>query len=319
MANKPKAWRVQKDDGSSFEVQADGPGPAKSPGSFMFDQALGMLVKYVQKEPERDTASFSFDRRDGRPVRFVVAGCIHATRACPAAVSGLVAFILERRPDVVCVNGDLYDLESFMGSHPGHGEPIADDIDAGLHILRIIAEACAEVGALLVFLEGNHEQRLSRHTSSSDEIRAYAAHQLLERIRSTVAGFNGVYVPYDGIFQGFRICGIVLITHGTIYNVSAPRDMAEMYAKQGVRYVYFNHTHGIGIAVGRRDDAPVGINCGNLLRTSLMGYAHSRRQTFAWSQGFGLGVIVGDNCVASVYVHPRQLEGAVWPIPNWPI
>lgn len=295
---------------------------ATKPKGFMFDQALGMLGNYVQADTDTDPSLFHYINPDPnkRWTRFVVAGCIHATRACPAAVTGLVAFIRIQKPDVVCINGDLYDLEAYMGSKQGHGEPIEDDIDAGLHILRIIIEACREVGAKLVFLEGNHEARLAATTTHSDERVAYGAAQLLQKLRDAVEQYAlGVYVPYNGIYQGYRICGVVLITHGTIYNVSAARDMAEMYARDGVRYVYFNHTHGIGKALGRRDDAPVGVNCGNLLRPSLMGYAHGRRQTFAWGQGYGLGMTDGRVCHPGVFIHPKVDEGDAWEIPNWPI
>lgn len=292
----------------------------KKPKGFMFNEALGMLGNYVQANPEDNAALFNHTEPLPKWTRFVVAGCIHATRACPAAVAGLVAFIRERKPDVVCLNGDLYDLEAYMGSKHGHGEPVEDDVDAGLHILRIVIEACREVGAKLVFLEGNHEARLSNMANHADERVAYGAAQLLHKLKDAVEAYErGIYVPYSGIFQGYRICGVVLITHGTIFNQSATRDMAEMYAKAGVRYVYFNHTHGIGLSVGRRDDAPIGINCGNLLRTILMGYSHNRRQTFSWAQGFGFGVTDGDVCYPGVYVHPKSLEGETWTTPNWPV
>lgn len=284
----------------------------------MYKQALEMLRHKVLPTPGKDASAFSYHREG--TVRFVVAGCIHATRACPAAVEGLVTFIRLRQPDVVCLNGDLYDLECFMGSKGGEGEPAADDIDAGLCILRIVIAACREVGAKLVFLEGNHEARLSRHAAGNDEIRAIAAHLLLEKIRAALAEYeDSVYVPYDGIYQGYRICGINLITHGTIFNQQAPRDMAEMYALEGVRYVWFNHTHGAGLAVGRRDDSPVGFNCGNLLRRILMSYSNGRRQSFAWSQAFGIGVTDGSVTYGAVHIHPHNREGETWDIPNWPI
>ena len=252
-------------------------------------------------------------------VRFLVFGCIHATRACPFAVDAVINFILKNRPDVVCINGDLYDLEAFMGGARGEGEPISEDIDAGTDILIRIAEACQQVGAKLVFLEGNHEHRLRRYLNSSNEIVALAAQLLLQRLEELVRKHGGTYVPYDGIYQGYRIAGIVLVTHGTIFNQQAPRDMAEMYAKGGVRYVIFNHTHGIGSAIGRRDDAPQGYNAGNLLRRQLMTYAHGRRQTFAWNQGYAFGDTDGETANVYLHIHPQELEGQSWRTPSYPI
>ena len=262
--------------------------------------------------------TFHYRKQDGKPVRFLVFGCIHATRACPHAVQAVVDFILKNRPDVVCINGDLYDLEAFMGGARGEGEPVADDIDAGTAIFQRVAAASKKAGATLVMLEGNHEQRLRRYISSSNEVVAIAAQMLLHRLEELVRKAGGIYVPYDGIFQGYRIAGVVLVTHGTIFNQMAPRDMAEMYAKGGVRYVIFNHTHGAGVAIGRRDDAPIGVNAGNLLRRRLMGYAHGRRQTFAWNQAYAYGETDGETAHILLHIHPQELEGKPWRTPRWP-
>lgn len=250
-------------------------------------------------------------------IKFLVFGCIHATRACPKGVDAVVAFIIKNSPDVVVINGDLYDMEAFMGGAKGDGEPVSDDIDAGLSILKRVAAACKKVGAKLIFLEGNHEQRLRRYINSNNEIVAYAAQQLLWKLEEEVRKAGGTYVPYDGIFQQYLITKCLMVTHGSIFNQMSARDMAEMYAKGGVRYVVYNHTHGISMAVGRRDDAPVGYNAGNLLQVSLMGYSHNRRQTFAWSQGFAYGVATDDVAYVNTHIHPKQLEGKEWEVPRY--
>ena len=254
----------------------------------------------------------------GKRIRFLVFGCIHATRACPHAVQAVIDFILKNKPDVVCINGDLYDLEAFMGNARGDGEPVAEDIDAGTEIFIRIANACRKVGAQIVFLEGNHEQRLRRYVNSSNEIVAVAAQMILQRLEELVRKAGGIFVPYDGIYQGYRICGVVLVTHGTIFNQQAPRDMAEMYSKGGVGYVIFNHTHGAGSAVGRRDDAPLGYNAGNLLRRKLMTYASNRRQTFAWNQAYAYGDTDGETANIQLHIHPQALEGKPWRTPCYP-
>jgi hypothetical protein len=78
--------------------------------------------------------------------------------------------------------------------------------------------------------------------------------------------------------------------------------------------VIFGHTHSPGIAKGRRDDAPTGINVGTLTRMACMDYANSRRKTFSWGQAICYGEYADDLIVPTLYVHPQELAGQPWRI-----
>ena len=251
--------------------------------------------------------------------RFLVVGCIHSTRACPVAVQSIVDFILRWKPDVVVVNGDLLDLEAFMGSVKDRDgvEPVADDVDEGIRILNLIADACLQVGAHLVFNEGNHEARLWRAISGNNETAAFAAFRIQSDIKAVVRRAGGTYVEYRGIWTGYLLGETLLITHGSVFNVNAARDMAQAYAKGGISTVIFNHTHSPGWAIGNRDDSPMGINAGTLQRRAspLASYSDGRLKTFSWMPGCAFGEFADDVAVPSLYVHPLTLEGKPWRLP----
>jgi predicted phosphodiesterase len=239
--------------------------------------------------------------------RFLVVGCIHSTRACPIAVQSIVDFILRWKPGVVVVNGDLLDLEAFMGSVKDRDgvEPVADDV------------ACIAVGAHLVFNEGNHEARLWRAISSNNETAAFAAFRIQQDIKQVVRRAGGTYVEYRGIWTGYLLGSTLLVTHGSIFNVNAARDMATAYARGGISTVIFNHTHSPGWAIGNRDDAPMGLNAGHLQRRAspLASFADNRLKTFSWMPGCAYGEFADDVAVPSLYVHPLTLEGQPWRLP----
>ena len=251
--------------------------------------------------------------------RFLVVGCIHSTRACPVAVQSIVDFILRWKPNVVVVNGDLLDLEAFMGSVKDRDgvEPVADDVDEGIRILNLIADACIAVGAHLVFNEGNHEARLWRAISGNNETAAFAAFRIQADIKAVVRRAGGTYVEYRGIWTGYLLGDTCLITHGSIFNVNAARDMAQAYASNGISCVIFNHTHSPGWSIGNRDDAPMGINAGTLQRRAhhLASFADGRLKTFSWMPGCAYGEFADDVCVPALYVHPLALEGQPWRLP----
>lgn len=93
--------------------------------------------------------------------------------------------------------------------------------------------------------------------------------------------------------------------------------MAEMYCKDGVGVVISAHTHAPGMAMGRRDDNPLGVNVGTLTRRACMDYANNRRKTFSWGQAICFGEYCDDLLIPTLYVQPLALIEAdqPWRIP----
>lgn len=240
--------------------------------------------------------------------RFAVVSCSHGPYIDPVARKSVASFIKSFKPHRFDHAGDFTDLSAMMGNGAGNGDPLGPDVDEGLAFLE---ELKAYKDLELVIHEGNHEARLRRLSKSRNEVVAECAQSLLLDIELKAKALHARYVPYRGIWEGARI-GNGLITHGSIYNESACRDMAEMYCKGGISVVIFGHTHSPGMSMGRRDDNPLGINVGTLTRRACLDYANSRRKTFSWGQAICYGEYCDDLVVPTLYVHPLSLIGQPW-------
>lgn len=242
--------------------------------------------------------------------RFAVVGCSHGHFIDPVARKAVTDFIKDYKPHRFDHAGDFTDLSPLMGGGKGEGDPLRPDVDEGLAFLE---ELKAYKDLELVIHEGNHEARLRRLSNSNNEVVAECAQALLNEVETKAKLLKARYVEYKGIWSGDRI-GNGLVTHGTIFNENACRDMAEMYCRGGISVVFFAHTHCPGMAMGRRDDTPLGINVGTLTRRACMDYANSRRKTLSWGQAIAYGEYCDDLVVPTLYVHPLTLIGQPWRI-----
>jgi predicted phosphodiesterase len=197
--------------------------------------------------------------------------------------------------------GDFVDVEALMGGGAGHGEPLAPDIAGGVRFL--------EDGEFNVVINGNHEDRIWRLTRSKNEVVAELSQYLKHDIEQTVQKLKADHVPYTGVFQKYML-GTGLFTHGTIYNESAPRDMAEMYVEADA--VFFGHTHSPGIALARNSRRTIGINVGTLKLRGSSDYAKGRRKTLSWGQAIAYGEYCDTGIQPSLYIHPLEMSGQPW-------
>ena len=117
---------------------------------------------------------------------------------------------------------------------------------------------------------------------------------------------NALLIPYTGVWQFYQLANYKF-THGTIYNETAARDMAEMYGN-----VIFAHTHKPTQAVGRRIDSPIGISVGTLTRRGAMDHANTRRSTLGWGQGFVYGEYNDNSLYPQLHSHDN---GPEWHLP----
>jgi hypothetical protein len=137
------------------------------------------------------------------------------------------------------------------------------------------------------------------------ELSQYLKHD----IEQTVQKLKADHVPYTGVFQKYML-GTGLFTHGTIYNESAPRDMAEMYVEADA--VFFGHTHSPGIALARNSRRTIGINVGTLKLRGSSDYAKGRRKTLSWGQAIAYGEYCDTGIQPSLYIHPLEMSGQPW-------
>lgn len=88
---------------------------------------------------------------------------VHVPEHDPKAFAAWLAWAKVERPDELIIGGDFLELEA-CSEHGGVPRPraLVDEIKAGRAVLAQIREALPD--ARMVYLEGNHETRLSRIT-----------------------------------------------------------------------------------------------------------------------------------------------------------
>lgn len=140
------------------------------------------------------------------------------------------------RPHVTVVGGDLLDCAAF--STYQREEPdenaFSDEIAPARAFLRGVYARTRED---LVFIEGNHERRLSRWLARTGEAgRALYSHVTARRLLSE--GLPAMrWVPYG---KAYRASRQLLVTHGWYAGVNAMRKHLDA-AKP--RSIVFHHTH----------------------------------------------------------------------------
>jgi predicted phosphodiesterase len=159
------------------------------------------------------------------------------------------------KPHETVILGDFFDCYS-VSRHDK--DPLKNygllkqELARGQEALREIQRATK--GAKLVFLEGNHENRIPRF------INAYA--DKLAGILETrdILGLpkNCLFIPYGQ--GGFYRMGKLLATHGTIFNRHVAAGMIAKYGHS----VVFGHTHRVQHAVSKNINGEVfeGFNIG---------------------------------------------------------
>lgn len=226
--------------------------------------------------------------------RFFGVSCSHAQMVDRSAWDAMLQAKKAFDPDFTFHLGDFIDTTCWRSGASGSdlAEDYRGDVATGLiHLDQMQPQ---------LVLSGNHEARLWRELGNKDGRIAGLADELIKHIRSQVKQWGAEFVEYDGILQG-RYLGNYLLTHGTIYNQMACRDMAEMYGN-----VIFGHTHTAGSAAGRRTDRPNGINIGTLTDVRSMDYAHCRRQTLAWRQAWIYGEYTSDELIPNLHIHKNE-------------
>jgi len=212
--------------------------------------------------------------------RILAVSCSHAKYVDKDAWKTVLKFKEKFKPATTIHLGDFIDLTALLGGGTGsgcQGEEIAPDVDTGFTHLRELRPN--------VVLAGNHEDRAYKLRESKRPDTAYAAHKICEGIENTCTGIGARFLPYDGIEQLWSIADIGF-THGTCYGESATRDMAEQYCDGTIRKIVFGHTHKVSMASARSKAGGTGYNIGTLTARNALGYAKTRRSTFAWTQAF---------------------------------
>lgn len=228
--------------------------------------------------------------------RYLCVSCTHGSEADPRALDAMLRLRDAWKPQFVAHLGDSIDARALRAGarkdsdSTDHAADLADDLMQGLSFLRELRPN------LLMF--GNHEARLTELAQSPNAVLSYAAGSVLGRIEDEMAKIKCRIIPYAGVHRsGMYMLGDTGLTHGSIYNVSAARDVAEMAGHS----VIFGHTHRVAMESARTHNKAIGYNIGCGIKLDI-GYSAQRRQTLGWRHAAAYGHFNGSHCTVNIAV-----------------
>lgn len=196
-------------------------------------------------------------------------------------------------PDHAIILGDFGDFfgVSNHDKDPNRSLKLKEEIDA----IKVALDRVKALGAKNnVFVEGNHEDRLSRYlqTKAPELFNFISIPKILELKEK---GFK--YVPYK---QSYKI-GKLNVTHDT---GTAGRYAHYKSLDTFQHNVIIGHTHRLGYCVegNARGEKHLGAMLGWLGSVEEADYMHRIKADRDWCHGFGLGYL--DTSTGVVYVVP---------------
>lgn len=226
----------------------------------------------------------------------------HAPEHDPKAFNLMLKVARDFNPDEVIVLGDFFDCYSvsqYSKDPTKNFEMLEEELIVGRRLLTDIENNCPN--ARLVFLEGNHEHRITRyiHTYAAKLGGSITTRQVLKVPK------QWEYLPYG--MKGHKRCGKLLVTHGSLCTRYSAAAMASKYGCS----VLYGHTHCVQTFTTRnaRGERIQGINIGWL-------GAHSAHEDYVTnvpnsSQAFAVGHFKpnGDYFIQVIEIEAHQL---VW-------
>ncbi|MCR9202679.1 MAG: hypothetical protein NXI04_28890 [Planctomycetaceae bacterium] len=254
------------------------------------EQSRNATFRFKKQRPGR--------RGKGDYVRFFLPdthGCFVDQAALSACLHDLEAL----QPRQVFMMGDHLDCGGFLAQHHTLGfvaqadYTFEDDIVAANTLLDEVQKRCPK--AEIVYLEGNHEERIEKFCVTS-ALRNKVDAELLRRSIGTESVLNlekrGIrYIRKALTYDGCRVQGTVragkcFVTHGTSHGKNAANAMLSRFGA----CVVFGHVHKLMSATDRnvKDGEFAAWSVGHLSKQQPL-WRHGHPTD--WSQGYGFQVV----------------------------
>lgn len=226
--------------------------------------------------------------------RWLIIPDLHAPYHNAEALEALFRDAAAWKPDGVCVLGDWWDFyqASTFPKDPERKASLADEVQVGR---KLLARA-AKLAKRRVFLEGNHERRLSKFVAAH----APALSGLVPGVRDLV-GPDWTFSPYGAVAMLSPLLGA---SHD--FGKAGPGSYLQTLREYGHGAVH-GHTHALGVAYGGTADGQrhAVMACGHLADTEACDYMHVWKARRDWTVGCG-AVYLGDN---DYYLRPVPYIG----------
>jgi predicted phosphodiesterase len=236
-------------------------------------QEIGDLMG-VDERTARRRANGDLGAGSG-PLSFFFLSDVHIPRHDERLLLHAINLIDQLKPDVTIIGGDWYDAES-VSSYPKNAHRVPD-LENDLGQAKPFEEAIKQCSKKVVFMEGNHEDRLRRYLASQ----APAVQGLLKPAQVFFPGHDE-YIPYD---SHYRPLPYLTFVHGRFVRKNALASIRAHYDELGGSVVCGHvHRHASCYGtVGGRDHFL--IENGHCQHPAKVPYAHG-----AWQQSAGVYV-----------------------------
>ena len=188
-------------------------------------------------------------------------------------------FIKEHQPATVVIMGDFLDCYhiSRYDKYPGHAS-LGEEANIGIEMLKSL---CATNATTIYYLEGNHEQRLSKYLVRH----AAQLYGIMPTIPSLLhlSDLDIYWIPWG---QTFYVDGI-WVEHGDCSMSKSGYTAHQMLAKRGVFRGVSAHTH----------------------RLALVHYTSAGTVTKQWAEA---GCLCNPSAMKEYVLFPDWQQGFIW-------
>jgi UDP-2,3-diacylglucosamine pyrophosphatase LpxH len=220
--DKNLTWQ-QRIEALMEELQPSTPPPAPAPP----------VKKSPAPAPPSSTPSSSWSK-------VVVAGDFHLPFHHRQAVHNWIAFLRDTRPDVVILNGDILDCHAISSfSKAPNGPLLKDELELGRALLQQIRGAVGP-SAELVYMEGNHEQRLQRRLLENPGL--YGLPELHLKSLLRLDEVKASHLSYGEVWSKGALC----VRHGDRVSAASASTARQELERGGFDHVIIGHVHRVG-------------------------------------------------------------------------
>jgi predicted phosphodiesterase len=171
--------------------------------------------------------------------KIVVANDHHIPFHNTRAVDAWLQFCEDEQPEYIVLNGDFLDCVSISRFPADPEKPLLqEELDMGIEILSDLRQACPD--AHIFYLEGNHEERLSRLVKEEEGLFNLDALKLPNLL--SLDEFDIEYKEY----MEPMILDDLSIVHGDLARKHSAYSAKGTVQDYGFKNVIIGHTHRIG-------------------------------------------------------------------------
>lgn len=190
-------------------------------------------------EDSQKEMNYRTNHRVANTINIVVLGDLHFPFHSRQCIALVLYFLNWLKPEVLILNGDIVDFYALsrFDRDPNRITKLQEELDETLYFLKRVRRCLPS--SEIIYMEGNHENRLRRWISSHPEVcslRVLSLPSLLEFGKQDIQ-----FVEYENYLHRYGL----LFHHGDLarkHSGYTAKAMVEKWKTSGIS----NHTHRLG-------------------------------------------------------------------------